>query len=256
MRNVGRYLFVTMALMALLHPITLADTLELKDGRLLEGNFVGGTKTTLRFQTGDKVEVIPTRDALALTFTGSGAASSSFGSTSAHPSATESTRASSAGSITIPAGTRLLVRLVDGIHSKGGRAGARFTAVLEADLEADGRVVGPKGSTVYGRLTDAKKGGRLFGKAELQLELTDILINDQLQPIITGEYEVQGRSQGTAKKTLGGALLGALIDGDDGAKKGAAAGLGYSLLSKGKQVSVASGTLIEFRLEQSLTVQA
>ncbi len=90
----------------------------------------------------------------------------------------------------------------------------------------------------------------------MQLELTDIVINDHRYPIITDEYEIQGRSQGTAKKTLGGAVLGALIDGSDGAKKGAAAGLGLSLLSKGKQVSISSGTLIDFRLQQPLTLHA
>ncbi len=82
------------------------------------------------------------------------------------------------------------------------------------------------------------------------------MINDQLHPIITGEYELTGKSQGTLKKTAVGAVLGALIDGDDGAKKGAAAGLGLSLISKGNQVSLAEGTLIEFRLQQPLTMQA
>jgi len=35
---------------------------------------------------------------------------------------------------------------------------------------------------------------------------------------------------------------------------GAAAGLGYSLLSKGKQLAIPSGTPIEFRLQQTMTV--
>ena len=242
MKNAGRFFLVTMALIALFYPIVLADTLELKDGRLFEGAYVGGTRTTLRFQIEDRVEVIPIREVLALTFTDPG------------PSA--SNPASAGNPITVPAGTRLLVRLADGIDSKEDSAGSRFTALLEADLEINGRVVAPQGTTVYGRLTSARKGGRAFGKAELQLELTDIMINHQLRPIITGEYELRGRSQGTLKKTGIGAALGALIDGGDGAKKGAAAGLGYSLLSKGKQVSVPEGTLIEFRLEHSLTLQA
>ena len=80
------------------------------------------------------------------------------------------------------------------------------------------------------------------------------MIDDYAHPIVTGEFEVQGRSQGTVKKTLGGAVLGALIDGGDGAKKGAAAGFGLSLLTKGKQVTIPDGTLIVFRLHQPLTV--
>ena len=255
MKNAGRYVLVVTALMALVNPAGLADTLELKDGRLLEGNYMGGTRTTLRFQIGDEVEVIPTRDVLALTLTGSGVASST-GSNSAPSSATDFSQGLRGGSITVPAGTRLLVRLVDSIDSKNDRAGARFTTVLEAPLEVNGRQVAPTGTKVYGRLTDARRGGRVSGRAELQLELTDVVINDHRYPIITEEYELQGRSQGTAKKTLGGAALGALIGGSDGAKKGAAAGFGLSLLTKGKQLSIPSGTLIYFRLQQPLAILA
>ena len=254
MKNTGRYFLVSMALLALSYTVVLADTLELKDGRLLEGTYAGGTRTTLRFKIEQRVDVIPTQDVLALTFSASGPSAS--GPTSRPSSATASTQRSTVVPIVVPAGSRLLVRLVEGINSKEDSAGSRFTARLEGNLEVNGRVVAPKGSKVYGRLTSAKRGGRTFGKAGLQLELTDITINDQLQPIITGEYELKGRSQGTLKKTGIGAALGALIDGSDGAKQGAAAGLGYSLLSKGKQLSIPSGTLIQFRLKQSLTLQA
>ncbi len=254
MKNAARYFLVTLALMALVYPTVLADTLELKDGGLLEGTYVGGTRTTLRFQTEDRVEVIPIRQVLALTFSDSEPSAS--GPVSTPSSETASNGATGARPIAVPAGTRVLVRLVEGINSKEDAAGSRFTAVLEGNLEVYGRVVAPKGSKVYGRLTSARKGGRAFGKAELQLELTDIMINDQLQPIITGEYEFRGRSQGTLRNTGIGAVLGALIDGKDGAGKGAAAGFGYSLLSKGKQVAIPSGTLIQFRLQQPMTVQA
>ena len=91
-------------------------------------------------------------------------------------------------------------------------------------------------------------------KEVVKLELTDLLLDDQLVPILTDEYEVQGRSQGTLRNTGVGALLGAVLDGGDGAKKGAAVGFGYSLLSRGKQIAIPAGTLIEFRLQQPLTI--
>ena len=254
MKNAGRYFFVTAALITLLSSMVLADTLEFKNGRLLEGDYMGGTRSTIRFQIEDRMEVIPIQEVLALTFSDSPPSASRRAPAS--PRATASAEPSTSRAINLPAGTRLLVRLAEGINSRENGTGSRFTALLEANLEVNGRVVARKGSTVYGRLTSARRGGRVAGKAELQLELTDILVNDRRYPIITDEYEIQGRSQGTAKKTFGGALLGALIDGSDGAKKGAAAGLGLSLLTKGKQVSIPSGTLIYFRLQQSLTLQA
>ncbi len=46
------------------------------------------------------------------------------------------------------------------------------------------------------------------------------------------------------------------VRGGDGAKKGAAAGFGLSLLTKGKLVTIPDGTLIVFRLHQPLTVDS
>lgn len=76
-----------------------------------------------------------------------------------------------------------------------------------------------KGTYVYVRLIDAKWPGN----PELRLELTGIPINQQLQPIVTGDYEVSGKSGGKQ--------------------------------SKGQQVKVPSQTMLEFKLEQPLTVQ-
>src|ERR1700739_2943823 len=50
-----------------------ADTLELKDGRVLQGRYLGGTQAILRFEVNGDVQTFPTHDIVALTFTrGSG----------------------------------------------------------------------------------------------------------------------------------------------------------------------------------------
>ncbi len=46
-----------------------ADTLELKDGRVLQGKFLGGTQAILRFQGDGDVQTFATNDIVALTFT-------------------------------------------------------------------------------------------------------------------------------------------------------------------------------------------
>jgi hypothetical protein len=50
--------------------------------------------------------------------------------------------------ITVPAGTRILVRMVDSLDSSKQKSGYRFTASLETDLRAEDIVVAPRGSTV------------------------------------------------------------------------------------------------------------
>jgi hypothetical protein len=160
----------------------------------------------------------------------------------------------------IPAGTRILVRMIDSVDSGKQQAGYRFTASLETNLQIDNLIVAPRGALVYGQLASAQSAGRMAGAGELTLELTDIVINGTAYPLLTTDYTV--RSQGAGKKTAGkifggaglGALIGGLAGGGTGAAigagAGAAAGTGLSAATKGKQISVPSESLIEFRLEQ------
>lgn len=174
------------------------------------------------------------------------------------------TAAAAQQKVTVPAGTRLLVRMVDGVDSSKQKVGYRFTADLETNLQVGDLVVAPGGTTVYGRLANAKSAGNMSGGAELTLELTDIVINGTAHPLLTSTYEVrsQGKGSNTAKKIVGGAGLGALIGGLAGGGKGAAIGLGagaatgtaVSAATKGKQVSVPSESLLEFRLAQPATL--
>jgi outer membrane lipoprotein SlyB len=162
--------------------------------------------------------------------------------------------------VTIPAGTRILVRMVDSIDSINNKAGDKFTATLETNLMAVDTMVVPKGATVYGRLTNASSAGRMSGSSQLTLELTDIVIRGTAYPILTSNYEVKGKGEGskTAKKVVGGAGLGALIGGIAGggtgaaigALSGGALGTGVAASKKGQQLSIPSESLLEFRLQQ------
>ncbi|HEY1468528.1 MAG TPA: hypothetical protein VGF61_05750 [Candidatus Acidoferrum sp.] len=161
--------------------------------------------------------------------------------------------------VTVPAGTRILIRMVDSVDSSKQKAGYRFTATLEANLQAYDVTVAPRGTTVYGVLAQASSSGKFKGSSELILELTDIVINGTAYPLMTTNYQVKGKGEGgeTTKKVLGGAGLGALIGGIAGGGKGAgigalaglAGGTAIAASKKGEQVSIPSETLLEFRLE-------
>ena len=119
----------------------------------------------------------------------------------------------SASSVTIPAGTRISIRTINVIDSTKNRVGDRFQASLEEPLWVDGNVVVPKGADVYGRLEESKETGTFTGRSELKLELTGIVVHGQTVPLVTGEYEVSGKSKGesTAKRTVGGTAIGSII---------------------------------------------
>jgi len=162
-------------------------------------------------------------------------------------------------SITVPAGTRILIRLAETLSSDRQRSGARFTARLETNLMVGGVVAAPQGATVHGQVVSLQSAGRMAGGSELGLQLTDIVINGTAHPIITSTYQIQGQGQGgrTARRITGGAGLGSAIGafagGGVGAAIGAVAGAGVGTATsaggRGQQVSLAQGSLLEFRLQ-------
>jgi len=278
MRNWARFLCVA-ALSAALAGAGAADTLELKDGRVLQGKYLGGTQAILRFELNGEVQAFSTNDIVALTFT---RGSSQPQAATAPPQAQDpapqnmapapnapssvavSTDSGAGNTVTLPAGQSLLVRMIDGVDSKQNHVGDIFHASLETDLIVNGVLVARKGSDVYGRLATAEAQGKFVGKSELQLELTRLLIDGRDYSLLSSDYNVQGKGRGgdTAKKVGGGAVLGAIIGGIAGGGKGAAigaaagggAGAGVQIITKGDQVKVPSEALLEFRLQQPLTV--
>src|SRR5256886_11120353 len=74
MRKWNRFLAV-IALGLFMASAATADTLELKDGRVLKGKYLGGTQVVLRFEINGEVQTFNTTDIVALTFTGRPAAS-------------------------------------------------------------------------------------------------------------------------------------------------------------------------------------
>ena len=248
-----------------------ADTLELRDGRVLKGRYLGGTQAVLRFEINNEVQTFSTTDIVALTFTGNSGPSAPLaapgpGAAPAMAPAAASSMASAApdGTITVPAGQSLLVRMIDGVDSSKNHVGDVFHASLETDLNVGNSVVARKGTDVYGRLAEAKEAGHFSGSSELQLELTRIVIDGKDYPVVSSDYSLQGKGRGsnTAKKVGGGAVAGAIIGAIAGGGKGAAigagvgsaAGAGVQVLTKGQQVRVPSETLLEFRLQQPATV--
>src|SRR5579864_7740618 len=188
------------------------DSLELKNGSLIKGKFMGGTQTSITFQVGSSAQNYDVGDIRSLGFASDvkGALTEVPSRERSGPSAIEKDEvAKSSSSVTIPAGTRVSVRTVDSIDSTKNRAGYRFQASLEEPLWVDGNLVVPKGADIYGRLDDSKETGTFAGRSQLKVQLTGIVVNGQTLPLVSGEYEVSGKSKGesTAKRTVGEPLL-------------------------------------------------
>jgi hypothetical protein len=247
--------------------VARADSLELKNGSLIKGKFMGGTQGSITFQVGSSAQSYDVADIRSLRFD-SEAQGTSPSIPSKQPTAPlameEDEVATSSPAVTIPAGTRISVRTIDSIDSAKNQVGYRFQASLEESLWVNGNMVVPKGADVYGRLEESKETGTFTGRSQLKLQLTGIVVNGQTLPLVTGEYEVSGKSKGesTAKRTVGGAAIGSIIGALAGGGKGAAigagtgagVGAGSELITKGDQVKIPSETLLDFTLQQRVTI--
>jgi hypothetical protein len=269
--------------LSLAAPMAWADSLELKNGSLIKGKFLGGTETEISFQVGSTVQKYNVADIVSLKFdsattlqlpaaissgviAGGGASVPAPLALSSLPDdpGTVAHVEMKPAYVTIPAGTLISVRTIDAIDSAYSLVGDRFLAALEEPLILDGNVVAARDSPVYGRLTQSEQSGTFAGRSKLRLELTGIVVNGKLIPVVTGEYEATGKSRGasTAKRTTGGAALGAIIgavaDGGQGAAigagVGAAAGAGSEIITGGDQVKVPSETLLDFTLLQDVSI--
>jgi hypothetical protein len=238
------HLYAIVALLGL-NVSARADILELKNGNVLNGKYAGGTAGTVRFETSAGQQVIEASQVIALTFTTPAPAPAAAVPTPA-PAAVPS-------SVTLPYGTTLLVRMMDGISSRNG-PGANFTTKLEYNLVADGVVVAPAGTIIYGKVQSATQARRAFGRSTLDIRLAQMVVGGSPVSIATSGFQEAG--QASIAKAAKGAAFGAAVGGIAGdAGKGAAIGATASLLKKGQTITIPPGTLLEFTLAQPVTVR-
>ena len=228
-------------LLSLLSGFSIADTLELADGTLLEGDFVGSSNGIVMFNIGDSIEAYPESQVVGIYLGGDGAPAQ---------------QAPQSSGTTVPAGTRLVIRMVDTIDSKRHNVGHKFRGQLEGAIVVDGKTVAPRGTFIYGTITAAQQSGRAVGSSSLAMEFTDIMIDDQLYPIATEGLAAQtgGEGKRTVGRTARSAAIGGLIGGSSGAKTGAKVGVGASILTGGQSLNVPAGTLLETTLRIPMDV--
>ena len=183
--------------------------------------------------------------------TGSARRTSPVGSTGRIPD--------SASSPQIPAGTEFDVRLTTPLNSGTAQVEDRIEATTIVDVRQDNRVLVPAGSMLRGIVTSVQKAGRLERKGSVTVEFNQVRVNGRTYPIhatVTQALESEG-IRGEAGRIGAGAGVGAIIGGILGGVKGALAGIligggGTIAATEGKDVDLASGTVLRVRLDSGL----
>jgi len=245
---------VVLVALATLSP-AFADTLTLRDGKTVQGTYMGGTSRQVRMAVGDRIESYDVREISSLQFETAQATQPVAAQPAPAPAAT-----ASAGEI--PAGTQVTIRMIDSVDSEVNKIGQTFRASVEEPVVIDGKTVIPAGADVVTKLVELKETGRLSGGGQLTLDLDSITVNGKKVEVSSQSVTTAGRSRtGESAKVIGGtaalgAIIGAIAGGGKGAAIGAASGAGagtaIQVLTAGKKVRIPSETRLTFTLQQPI----
>ena len=162
----------------------------------------------------------------------------------------------------VPAGTSITVVMADEVSTSKSKEGDTFNASLSEPWVVDGRVVAERGDKVVGRVDDVVTPGRVKGRAELKLVLTELITDDRTYAIKTEPFVAIAvdNKERDAAIIAGGAGVGAAIGAITGGKKGAAigaiigggGGTATVLATPGQSMKIEAETKVNFVLDKDL----
>ena len=189
------------------------------------------------------------------------------------------------GKVLVPAGTRLPLVLHNAITTRNARPGDPLYLETLFPVILEGRIIVPAGSYVSGEILEARRAGRVKGRAELLVRLNTMILPNgytvNFNAIPTGagtggneQVEEEGRVKGDTDKAsdvgtvvrgtiVGGAIgsgIGGAAGGGGGARVGSAAGLGAGaavgllavMLTRGPDLEMPRGTTLDVVLDRPL----
>jgi len=183
----------------------------------------------------------------------------------------------------IPQGAHVLLRMENSITTRTARDGDYVYLRTGTPISVAGSIILSVGSYVQGVVTNAKRSGRVKGRAELAIRLDTITLpsgsvykfSPKLasvdsgagdQKVVGKENSVQEGSthgQDAARIAIlagSGGALGAIVDrgargAGIGAGAGAAVGLATVLLTRGREVELRQGTALDVVFDRPVALE-
>lgn len=156
-------------------------------------------------------------------------------------------------SVTLPEGTVISVRIADKVNSNQNHPGDTFTGTVDPSILVDNRVVIPRGTEAHIQMVDSKKGGHIHGKAYVELQLVNLVLNGEGTEIDT---EPVGKKKGAlstkARAEVKPGAAGAAEVAASANPVGAVA-LGGIAAFRAPKVNIKSGSRIPFTLSEPFT---
>jgi len=185
--------------------------------------------------------------------------------------------------ITVATGTRIPLKLRNGVDTKHSREGDRVYLDTVFPVTVDGHIVIPPGSSVNATITTSKAAGVVKGKGELYIRFDSLTLPngvtrdfrsrlasadnsatgkvDPKEGTVTGERDkadtarttAEGGAIGASVGTIAGAAAGSPLKGAGiGGAAGAAAGLVGVLVKHRPDAALPAGSTVEMVLDRDL----
>ena len=184
----------------------------------------------------------------------------------------------------IPQGAHVMLRMENSISTRTAQDGDYVYLRTGTPISVAGNIILPVGSYVQGVVTNAKRSGRVKGRAELAIRLETITLpsgsvykfspklasvdspGNEDQKVVGKENSVEaGSTHGEDAARIAilagsGGALGAIVDrgargAGIGAGAGAAVGLATVLLTRGREVELRQGTSLDVIFDRPVALE-
>jgi hypothetical protein len=177
-----------------------ADTLTLRSGQVVRGEYLGGDARHVKMAVGDRVETYSVDDVSDLAFSGGQRQSSdndrrddadrrsdnNLRDNGVREAPQPGQPAVVSGMI-IPVGTSITVRMIDAVNSQQTRLGETFRASVDEPVLVDGQVAIPRGADAVVKLVEDQESGKIEGRTVLTLVLQQDLANGRMVELTSGD---------------------------------------------------------------------
>ena len=164
--------------------------------------------------------------------------------------------------VTVPAGTKIALELLDPVSSQTAAVGQSVRARVVETIRVDGRAAIPAGSAVSGRVTEVRALRKVGGQAHLALAFDTVELSSGAEPIEayfarTGKSETGKDAATIAAGAVVGTILGNQARKNDrgkaiGAVVGAGVGTAIAASTEGEKVELAAGSVLELTLRSDV----
>jgi hypothetical protein len=187
------------------------------------------------------------------------------------------------GAVEIPQGAHVLLKMENSLNTRTAQAGDYIYLRTGSPISTGGEIVVPVGSYVQGVVTQAKRSGRMAGRAQLAIRLETLTLasgksfkfSPHLSAVESGEtgQKVVGK-EGVVEQAPGhgedakqiailagsGAAVGGLADrswkgAGIGSGVGSAVGLATVLLTRGKEVELRQGATLDVVFDRPVAIE-